>query len=78
MIGAYTHGGGSASTGTLTRGRNWSLSGTATITPGIGGGLGGSVNGDGSFTGSYEATMGAAAGVAAKVCSKKVRNYCTG
>jgi len=78
MIGAYTHGGASATTGTLTPGsRTWSLSGTGTGTVGAGLGLGGAVGADGSLTGSLEGTAGAAGGAAAMICSKKVSTQCT-
>lgn len=79
MIGAYSHSGGSVSTGVLTRGsRAWQLTGTGTATIGTGGALGASVNSDGTFTASGELTAGAAAGAALKLCSKKVTNQCTG
>ena len=78
MIGAYTHAGGSVTTGTLTPGsRTWSLSGTGTGTIGTGVGLGGAVGADGSLTGSLEGTVGAAGGAAAMICSKKVSTQCT-
>lgn len=78
MIGAYTHAGGSVTTGTLTPGsRTWSLSGTGTGTICTGVGLGGAVGADGSLTGSLEGTAGAAGGAAAMICSKKVSTQCT-
>ncbi|WP_201587340.1 RHS repeat-associated core domain-containing protein [Psychrobacter sp. HII-4] len=78
MIGAYSHAGGSVTTGTLTPGsRTWSLSRTGTGTIGTGAGLGGAVGADGSITGSLEGTAGAAGGAAAMICSKKVSTQCT-
>ena len=77
MVGAYTHAGGSVSSGTITsNSRTWQLSYLLGGTFGFGVGTGGSINSDGSVTLGGEGSVGAGAGGAIMICSKKVTKTC--